>query len=249
MSQTRAVTVRKSGVPQLTEEDNSLYAKCVALSKSSAVPNEYISKPDKIFSTVVYGKEFGLGAMTSLCNIFTVNGKCAMNVHLMLGLCMKHKDYAGYEIKVHTDKECKIVMGRWNEHTKKVSYYEGSWSITEAVTAGLMASGMYKKYPKNMVFARALTFAMRKSFPDVLTGTYSVEEMAPDRYTEEDMRTVEAIIGDEAESDAAAFAETPARKAQAPKRKPVAVPPKKPVIVPAKTAIKSDNKIAPNRKS
>ena len=234
MSATKSVTVRKSGVPQLSDDDNSIYAKCVALSKSSAIPIEYVSKPEKIFSTVVYGHEFGLGPMASLCNIFSVNGKCAMNVHLMLGLCMKHKDYAGYEIKVHTDKQCTIIMHRWNEHAQKAFAYEGSWSIEEAVQAGLMASGMYKKYPKNMLFARALTFAARKAFPDVLTGTYSVEEMDPSRYSEEDMEAVAAMVDDDGEA-------TPAPKPA--KRTPVKTP-AKPTVKPVPKPV---NKIAPNK--
>jgi hypothetical protein len=239
MASTKAVAVRRSGVPQLTDEDNSVYAKCVALSKSSAVPSEYIGKPDKIFSTVVYGHEFGLGAMAALCNIFSVNGKCAMNVHLMLGLCMKHKDYAGYEIKVHTEKQCSIVMHRWNEHAKKTFAYEGSWSIEEAVQAGLMASGMYKKYPKNMLFARALTFAARKAFPDVLTGTYSVEEMDPTRYTEDEMEAVAAMVDDETLSGSDDSGVRPVSKV---KRTPI-----KMSTAPAKPAPKSANKIAPNK--
>ena len=231
MSQTKALVARKTGVPQLSEADNTLYAKCVTLSKSQAVPMEYIGKPDKIFSTVVYGHEFGLGPMTSLCNIFSVNGKCAMNVHLMLGLCMRHKEFGGYEIKTHTEKQCTIVMYRRNAVSGKLFAYEGSWSIEEAVTAGLMGSGMYKKYPKNMLFARSLTFAMRKAFPDILTGAYSVEEMNPDAYDEDDMKAVEAIVESEAEGE-----EAPTRPAT-PKRTPVKPKPQaKPV-----------NKIAPNK--
>jgi hypothetical protein len=240
-SKTKALAVRKAnGVPRLSDEDNSVYAKCVALSKSQAVPMEYIGKPDKIFSTVVYGHEFGLGPMTALCNIFSVNGKCAMNVHLMLGLCMRHPDFGGYEIKTHTDKLCTILMYRMNTVSNKVFVYEGSWSIEEAVQAGLMGSGMYKKYPKNMLFARSLTFAMRKAFPDILTGTYSVEEMNPDEYDEEDMEAVEAIISDEAVSG-----EGKPAKTATPKRTPIGkAPPKKTKPV---TATVKPNKIAPNR--
>ena len=241
---TKAVAVRNQGAMQLSAADQSLYAQCVQLSKSSAVPMAYIDKPDQIFSTVVYGREFGLGAMSSLCNIFNVNGKPAMNVHLILGLCMKHKEYAGYEIKEHTEKKCTIIMYRFNALSNKAFAYDGSWSIEEATNAGLMGSGMYKKYPKNMLFARAVTFAARKAFPDILGGLYSVEEMNPDAYEIEDMESVQAIVDDAEEYKPDKIqpiggAKAPSAIKATSKAKPTSA---------AKPAAKNANVIAPNRK-
>ena len=81
-----------------------------------------------------------------------------------------------------------------------------------------------------MFFARAATFAARKAFPDMLGGLYSVEELAPDSYTVEDMEEVEAMVLDAGE-------QKPVKAAT--KRKPIGtVPPKK---------AKPVNKIAPNK--
>ena len=235
MAQTKAVAKRDNNAVVLSDNDKSIYAQCVQLSKSSAVPMAYIGKPDQIFSTVIYGREFGLGAMSSLCNIFNVNGKPSMNVHIILGLCMKHKEFAGYEIKVHTDKECKVVMYRYNFLSKKAFPYEGSWSMEEAVAAGLMSSSMYKKYPKNMLFARAATFAARKAFPDMLGGLYSVEEIASEELTEEAIEQLEAFeVGG---GTPPSTSSSPSK----PKRTPVKVEPAKAATKPAL------KKLAPNR--
>ena len=184
MSESKAIVKATSKSLQLNEEDNNLMAQCIALSKSMAVPTEYIGKPDKIFSTVVYGREFGLGPMTSLCNIFNVNGKPSMTVHLMLGLCQRHPDFAGWQIVELEKTTATVEMFRYNERSKKVFRYEASFSIEEAAAAGLSQKDNYRKYPKAMLLARAKSFVMRDAFADILHGVYSLEELAPDKYIE-----------------------------------------------------------------
>lgn len=184
MSESKAIVPSKSKSLELSADDKSVYAKCVALSKSNAVPMAYISKPDAIYSTVVYGNEFGLGPMTSLCNIFNVNGKPSMTVHLMLGLCQRHPDFAGWQIVELTKTKAVVEMFRYNDRSKKTFRYEASFSLEEASAAGLSQKDNYKKYPKAMLLARAKAFVMRDAFADILHGVYSLEEMAPDKYIE-----------------------------------------------------------------
>lgn len=229
----KALTVRKSSVPQLSEPDSQLYAMCVKLAESSAIPMAYIGKPDQIWSTVVYGREYKIGPMTSLCHIFNVNGKPSMDVHLILGLCQRHKDFAGWQVLKNTNEMCEVEMFRWNELSKKAFRFTASWTKAEAAVAGLLGKDSYKKYPKNLYKARAITFVAREAFADILNGVYSLEEMDPDAYiavAEEDMRQVDTL-----EEEGKATISTKAT----PKRKPIGE-------VPSKKA-KPVNKIAPNK--
>lgn len=204
--QTKALVTRpqtgKALSLALDPESQKVYNVCLALSKSSAIPMAYINKPDWIFSTVVLGKEFGLAPMTSLMNISTINGKPSMSVHLMLGLCMRHPQFAGYrEVKSNKD-ECEIEMFRKWPGQDKPFKYEGSYSLAEARMAGLVKNGgAWMSYPKNMCFARAVAFACRKAFADVLTGTYTLEEMDSEKYVDsfmaDDLKAIDGLEASE----------------------------------------------------
>lgn len=194
-TQTKAIvakgnTGRKDLSLALDPESQKVYNVCLALSKSSAVPMQYIGKPDWIFSTVVLGKEFGLGPMTSLLNISSVQGKPSMSVHLLLGLCMRHPQFAGFRVVKSTNEECVVKMYRLWPHQKEPFEYTGSFTIQEARAAGLVkAGGAWYMYPRNMCKARALAFVCRETFADVLTGTYTLEEMDSEKYVDSFMET------------------------------------------------------------
>ena len=180
----------------------ALYNTCLALSKSSAIPMQYIGKPDWIFSTVVLGREFGLGAMTSLVNIQTINGKPTMSVHLLLGLCMRHPGFAGWRVVKSDDAVCKVEMYRMWPNQKEPFKYEGSFTIEEAQKAMLVKSGgAWMTWRRNMLKARAIAFACREAFADVLTGTYTLEEMDSEKYVDSfmdaDMRAVDELENSE----------------------------------------------------
>lgn len=202
---TALVKTKKAETPlELSEQDSATYAVCLALSRSSAIPLAYIGKPDQIFSTVVYGREFGLGPMTSLNNISNIEGRPSMSTHLMLGLCMRHKDFSGWEVKESSEVSCTVVIYRWFEKLKKSLSYSSTFTLDDAKAAGLMRpGGAWFKYRRQMLKVRAIAFACRDAFDDVLTGVYSMEEMDPERYIEteleSDMRSVNSMAEAEAE--------------------------------------------------
>jgi hypothetical protein len=52
-----------------------------------------------------------------------------------------------------------------------------TFGVDDAIAAGLAGRPMYAKYPKRMYVARAISFAMRDEFADVLSGVMGAEEM------------------------------------------------------------------------
>jgi len=201
----------------------SLYNVCLALSKSSAVPMQYIGKPDWIFSTVVLGKEFGLAPMTSLMNISTINGKPSMSVHLLLGLCMRHPEFAGWRVVKSNDDECTVEMQRMFKHQKEPTKFEGKFSFAEAQRAMLVKNGgAWMTWRRNMCKARAIAFVCRECFADVLTGTYTLEEMDSEKYVDSYMAADLKAV-DEMEESELTGRSVPA----ATEREPVQVPKKK----------------------
>ena len=50
-------------------------------------------------------------------------------------------------------------------------------TIKDAAKAGLVNKDVWKNYPKNMLFARAVSNACRFYCPEVISGYYSTEEL------------------------------------------------------------------------
>jgi len=194
----KQVAVRKpAGAVKLNEKMGEQYALAMTLSKSKAVPDAYRGKPDECFSSMEYGRELGIAPMLALANIANINGKPSCSTNLMLGLCMRHKDWRGYKIVESTDKKCKVMIYR-DVFGDKFSY-EGyfDWDMMKAARLWV-AGGSWEKYPKSMMKARAIAFALRDGFGDVVTGVYSMEEMSGAAYDIEAERSIEAEVSVEA---------------------------------------------------
>lgn len=152
------------------------------LSKSGVVPTAYAGRPDAVFAVVQYGKELGIPPMVALQNMAFINGRPSMGSDLLAALAHKHPDWAGYEVKVLTEKECSLIVYRKNPNDPKKPFaFPGSFTMDEARAAGLVrAGGPWEKWKKRMLKHRAFAFALRDGFPDAFSGLYTTEEMAPD---------------------------------------------------------------------
>lgn len=237
----KALTVKPDGALKLDDKTSGLMAVAIALSKSRAVPMSYIDKPDEIFSTIQLGSEFGLKPMTSLNNISNINGKPTMSIHMLIGLCQKHPEYAGHEILKSTKKEAEVVVYRKSKILEKILTFRNSFTLEEAAEAGLIkAKGAWETYSRNMCKARALAFAFRDAFADVISGTYTAEEMDSELYAKEVF--AEQTHDEAIESERAVF-EKPERE-NITKQKPS----KTPIRTTSPIRNAPQNKITPKRK-
>jgi hypothetical protein len=167
------------------------------LSKSGVVPMAYIGKPDNIFATIQFGRELGIPPMVALNNIASINGRPSMGTDLMLAIASRHPEWAGYEINVSTDQECKVTVYRLNKLTNKTFKFTGEFSAEDAQSAGLLRpNSPWDKYRKRMLKHRALAFALRDAFADALAGSYTYEEMEPEKFaqtTDAEFRVLDEI--------------------------------------------------------
>lgn len=163
--------------------------------KSSIIPSSFRGKPADVFVALEWGTELGLQPMAALQNIYVVNGRPTLSSQCMAGLVKGRADYMGMKIEANTEKATatitrKLQSGATETHT-------GSFSIKEAQAAGLTSKDNWKAYPQQMLEARAVAFAMRKAYPDILMGVYTKEELEdiePRNITPEATdRTVEPI--------------------------------------------------------
>lgn len=120
---------------------------------------------------ILAGKELSLSPFESMASIYVVNGKLALTSKAMSGLIKKSKKY-DYVIKKLDDTECIIDITKDGEVVGSTSY-----TFKDAAKALLVNKDNWKNYPKNMLFARAISNACRFYCPEVISGYYVKEEL------------------------------------------------------------------------
>lgn len=118
------------------------------------------------------GLELGLEPFAAMQGIDIVQGKPRMNASLQAGLIKKSGRY-NYKVLEHSEQACKLEFyEKWGESWQSIGTSE--FSMKEAQQAGLAAKDNWKKHPKNMLFARALSNGAKWYCADVfLTATYN----------------------------------------------------------------------------
>lgn len=124
---------------------------------------------------ILAGRELGLSAFQSMSGIYLVNGKLALQANVMSSLIKRSKKY-DYTVDEHTSEICKITFYDTSKNDGEL-LGTSEFTIKDAARAGIVNNTNWKNWPKNMLFARALSNGARWYCPDVICGWHSTEEM------------------------------------------------------------------------
>ncbi len=113
---------------------------------------------------ILAGQELGLPPIASMTGINIIKGKVSLSAVAMATVLKRH---GGYDYKVNENSEEAVEIEFFFE---KESIGISRFTIEDAKRAGLLKSDNYKKYPRNMLFARAMSNGIRWYCPDVLGG-------------------------------------------------------------------------------
>lgn len=196
MTQTTAIVpaINIPSVPTLGEIE-SLKEMCrVAamsnfLSSTAPMSNQNQRAADAFF-VVMYGREIGIPAMTALKTIYVIDGKPSCSGQAMLALLRR----GGCEVDLPDPADVK------DKATVRIRRPGGEWksySFTKemAQQAGLLTrEKTWGKYYQQMMIWRAVSMAARMEASDIVSGLYTVEEIAPDTAVDEDGVPVGPII-------------------------------------------------------
>jgi hypothetical protein len=130
-----------------------------------------VNTPEKAIAIIMKGKELGIGAMEALSSINIIQGKPSVSPQLMLGLARRTKELEDLKMDAN-DKGATVTIKR-----KGQSEYTTKFGIAEATALGLVNKDNYKKQPAVMYQWRALAQNLRVTFPDAISGLYTVDEM------------------------------------------------------------------------
>lgn len=137
--------------------------------KSGKYPNEMNELT--MLNIMLSARDLGISPFKAINGgFYVVNGKISMSTALMADRIRKE----GHSVKVTdwTEDKCIIIgIRKDNADSVKVEY-----TMKDAQLAGLTNSPTWKKYPKNMLYNRAMSTIARVLFPDVVGNCYSEDE-------------------------------------------------------------------------
>tara|TARA_Y100000593_G_scaffold90676_2_gene177650 strand:- start:303 stop:1295 length:993 start_codon:yes stop_codon:yes gene_type:complete len=118
---------------------------------------------------IAAGLEMGIAPIQAMTSIHVIKGRVTLSANLMAAQVRR----AGYRYQV-----------AWDDGVCSITFYDGeqalgesSFSMRDAKQAGLSGGG-WSKYPRNMLFARAMMNGVRWYLPELALGIYDPEELA-----------------------------------------------------------------------
>lgn len=129
---------------------------------------------------VLAGQELGFGPIASMTGIHMVKGRITLSANLMAAAIKGHAHY-NYRVLTLDDSGCEIAFF---ENGEEVGH--SKFTANDAKNAGLAGGDNYKKYPRNMYFARALSNGARWYCPDIFGGNAV--------YTPDELGEAEAVV-------------------------------------------------------
>ncbi len=123
---------------------------------------------------ILAGKEVGFSPMQAINSFYFVNGKLGMMTQAMAALIKKSGKY-DYQILSQTPESCTIAFFKINGEKEKLG--ESTFDKKMAAGAGIINKDVWKNYPINMYFNRALANGARWFCPDAISGFHTVEEL------------------------------------------------------------------------
>jgi hypothetical protein len=142
------------------------------LVKSGMLPTA-IKTADAAIAIAIKGVEVGMPMMQSFAHINIISGKPCISAEGMNFLIRKNCPAAKIDIIKRDVESCVISASRPGSVATKFEF-----TMEDAKRAELLANPSWKKYPKNMLFARCFSDMARTLFPDCIGGiSYTPEEL------------------------------------------------------------------------
>lgn len=118
---------------------------------------------------VLAGQELGIGPIAAMTGIYLVNGRVAIGANLMAAAVMRSGKYT-YRVRKLDESACEIVFFQGRDEIGVSTF-----TLADAKKA---QTKNVDKFPRNMLFARAMSNGVRWFCPDVFsTGVYTPEEL------------------------------------------------------------------------
>ena len=136
---------------------------------------------------ILAGQEIGFGPFASMNGVYIIQGKPSFGANMMAA-AVKASGRYNYRVVEMSDEVCEIAFIENGQECGRSKF-----TIADAKKAG---TKNLDKFPRNMLFARAMINGVRWYCPDVMNGSaiYTPEELGVE--TDEDGKPLEPIISE-----------------------------------------------------
>jgi hypothetical protein len=136
---------------------------------------------DQAFAKLIFGRDLRLSATQAMTDIHIIEGKPEMSANLQAAKVRSSERYE-YRVVDLTNERCEIAFTLDGEELVPNSVF----TMEDAKTAGLTNKPPWKNYPRNMLFARAMSNGVAFHCPDVMNGirVYAEGELSESRGVE-----------------------------------------------------------------
>jgi len=138
---------------------------------------------------VLAGQEMGIGSIAAMTGIYIVKGRVTLSANLMAAL-IKRSGHYNYRVTELSDTACEIEFSE-NGQVIGISRF----TMQDALKAKLSGDN-WSRFPRNMLFARALSNGAKWYTPDAFGGSpiYTPDELGA--AVDEDGEVIEAEVID-----------------------------------------------------
>ena len=148
---------------------------------------------------ILAGRELGLPPFQSMSGIHVIQGKATMGATLIAARIKGSGKY-DYTVNQMADTKCEVEFFELRDG-KRISIGKSEFSDADARKAGTQNMG---KFPRNMLFARAISNGAKWFTPDIFGGPiYVPEEMQQDEPVAEPIKPVAVEVAPAPEQPAA----------------------------------------------
>lgn len=153
-------------------EINSTYRLAKGLSDSGFFKDA--KNATQAFAKLMFGRDLGLSATAAMTGIHIVEGKPELSANVQAQMVRVYVGPGGerYDFKVleHDSEKCVIRFSRREPDTEWEVLGTETFTMEDAKRAGLANRGPWKTYPRNMLFARAMSNGVAFNCPEVTGG-------------------------------------------------------------------------------
>lgn len=167
--QAKAVEVYKEPEHRLTLNEISEFA--VVFEASGLFKDT--QKKAQAMVKIIAGQELGIPPFAAMRGFDIIQGKLAPGAHLVGALIKRPTNPYDYRVLENSDTRCAIEFFSGGKPIGTSVF-----TLEDAQRANLMGKDNWRKFPRQMLFARAMTEGARSHCPDVFMGSvYDMEEL------------------------------------------------------------------------
>jgi hypothetical protein len=144
------------------------------LAQSNLVPDAYRGRPNDCFVAINMGAELGMEPFQAIQSIAVIDGKPCLYGDGLIGVVRASSKCEWIEEEVAPDGKSATCRTQRKGDRNPI---ERTYSMTDAMLAGIDSKANWRKHPKRMLQMRARAYCLRDAYPDLLKGLGMVEEL------------------------------------------------------------------------